>query len=138
MDNQGFGANIFISDEREQVLETGGGLKKATQFFNDDAPFLVHNVDIITNLDLKQFYQNHLQSNALATLAVRKRSTSRYFIFNKKMELRGWQNIKTGEIKLSKRSVGTLASYAFSGIHVISPKIFTLLEETGKFSILNL
>lgn len=135
-DNQGFGANIMISDERVQVLETGGGLKKASRFFEGDEPFLVHNVDVITNLDLKQFYEAHLKNDALATLAVRKRSTSRYLIFDKKMQLRGWQNIKTGEIRLSKRSVGQLTSYAFSGLHVISPRIFPLLTETGKFSII--
>ena len=133
--NQGFGANIMISDERNQVLETGGGLKKAHPFFEGNEPFLVHNVDIITNLDLKKIYDYHLNNNALATLAVRKRSTSRYFIFSGKMQLRGWQNIKTGEIKMSKRSVGKMGSYAFSGIHVISPRFFDLLEETGKFSI---
>ena len=131
-DNDGFGANIIISDERGQLLETGGGLKKVANFLEGNEPFLVHNVDVIHDLDLKQLYHQHQQSNALATLAVRRRSTSRYLIFSPKMQLRGWQNIKTGEVKLSKRSVGQLNLYAFSGIHIISPIFLDLLTEEGK------
>lgn len=135
--NKGWGANITISDERNELLETGGGLKKAAWFFEDGEPFLVHNVDVVHDLDLGQLYQYHLQNEALATLAVRKRSTSRYLLFNNKMQLRGWQNIKTGEVKIAKRTQGQLWSFGFSGIHVIDPKIFHLLTERGKFSIIN-
>ena len=135
--NNGWGANITISDERNELLETGGGLKKAAWFFEDNQPFLVHNVDVIHDLDLNQFYDFHQKNNALATLAIRKRSTSRYLLFNNKKQLRGWQNIKTGEVKIAKRTQGQLWSYGFSGIHIIDPKIFSLLTEDGKFSIIN-
>ena len=135
--HDGFGANITISDERNELLETGGGLKKAVWFFEDNQPFLVHNVDVVHDLDLKHLYDYHLNNNALATLAIRKRSTSRYLLFNNNNELRGWQNIKTGEVKIARRTEGQLWSFGFSGIHVISPEIFPLLTESGKFSIIN-
>lgn len=135
--NNGWGAKITISDERKELLETGGGLKKAAWFFNDGQPFLVHNVDVIHDLDLQKLYQFHLQNEALATLAIRKRSTSRYLLFSNKMELSGWQNIKTGEVKIAKETIGQLWSFGFSGIHIINPKIFSLLTESGKFSIIN-
>jgi NDP-sugar pyrophosphorylase family protein len=135
--NNGWGAKITISDERNELLETGGGLKKAAYFFDNNEPFLVHNVDVIHDLDLRKVYDYHLKNQALATLAVRKRSTSRYLLFNNEMELRGWQNIKTGEIKIAKRTQGQLWSFGFSGIHIIDPKIFSLLTENGKFSIIN-
>lgn len=135
--NNGWGAKITISDERKELLETGGGLKKAAWFFNDGQPFLVHNVDVIHDLDLQKLYQFHLQNKALATLAIRKRSTSRYLLFSNEMELSGWQNIKTGEVKIAKETIGQLWSFGFSGIHIINPKIFSLLTESGKFSIIN-
>jgi NDP-sugar pyrophosphorylase family protein len=135
--NKGWGAKITISDERNELLETGGGLKKAAYFFDTNEPFLVHNVDVIHDLNLRKLYDYHLNNQVLATLAVRKRSTSRYLLFNNEMQLRGWQNIKTGEVKIAKRTQGQLWSYGFSGIHIISPKIFPLLTENGKFSIIN-
>ena len=135
--HDGFGANITISDERNELLETGGGLKKAAWFFEDNQPFLVHNVDVIHDLNLKHLYDYHLKNNALATLAICKRSTSRYLLFNNNNQLRGWQNIKTGEVKIARRTQGQLWSFGFSGIHVISPEIFPLLTESGKFSIIN-
>jgi len=135
--NKGWGAKITISDEREELLETGGGLKKAAWFFNDEQPFLVHNVDIIHDLDLSELYQFHLENEALATLAIRKRTTSRYLLFDNAMQLRGWQNIKTGEVKIAKKTVGQLWSFGFSGIHIMNSEIFNLLNESGKFSIIN-
>ena len=135
--NNGWGAKITISDERNELLETGGGLKKVAWFFEDGEPFLVHNVDVIHDLNLHQMYDYHLENHAIATVAVRKRSTSRYLLFNKEMQLRGWQNIKTGEVKIGKRTQGQLWSYGFSGIHIISPRIFPFLKEKGKFSIIN-
>jgi NDP-sugar pyrophosphorylase family protein len=135
--NKGWGAKITISDERNELLETGGGLKKVAYFFDTNEPFLVHNVDVIHDLNLRKLYDYHLNNQVLATLAVRKRSTSRYLLFNNEMQLRGWQNIKTGEVKIAKRTQGQLWSYGFSGIHIISPKIFPLLTENGKFSIIN-
>ncbi len=131
-----FGIHIEISDERDQVLETGGGLKKAQAFF-DKAPFLLCNTDVITDINLKAFYQSHLNSKALATLATRWRSTSRYLIFDESKVLCGWQNIKTGEVKMSRPSKGNLQLRAFSGMHIIDPKIFEFMTAQGKFSIID-
>ncbi len=135
--NNGWGANITISDERNELLETGGGLKKVAWFFEKGEPFLVHNVDVIHDIDLRKLYDAHVQNKALATLSVLKRPTSRYLIFNNKMQLRGWQNIKTGEVKIAKRTEGQLWNFGFSGIHIIDPAIFPLLTEKGNFSIIN-
>jgi NDP-sugar pyrophosphorylase family protein len=131
-----FGIRIQISDEREEILETGGGLKKACPFFGK-APFLLCNTDVVTDLDLNAFYQAHIASGALATLATRWRSTSRYLIFNEKQTLCGWQNTKTGEVRMSRPVTGNLQLRAFSGIHVINPRIFDLITEEGKFSIID-
>ncbi len=133
-----FGIKITISDERDQILETGGGLKKAATFF-DEKPFLLCNTDIISDVDLRKMYDTHLKSNALATLVVRKRETSRYFIFNESNILHGWMNVKTGEVKLPRSAVGVFKLLAFSGIHVIDPKIFYLMDQKeGFFSIIGI
>ncbi len=136
--NNSFGVRMEISDEREQVLETGGGLKKAQWFFDDGMPFLVCNVDVLTNMDLAAFYDNHLKTSALATLAVRNRPTSRYLLFDGKNRLVGWKNIKTGEVR-SHLDTGKLdfSARAFSGIHAISPRIFDLMPDESKFSIID-
>ena len=84
-----FDINIAISDERNQLLETGGGLKKAQWFLDDKAPFLVHNVDILSNVDLKTLYEQHLQNAALATLVVSQRESMRYFLFDEQHNLKG-------------------------------------------------
>ncbi len=135
-----FGVRIEISDEREKILETGGGLKKAKWFFDDGKPFLVTNVDILTNFDLAEFYKNHLKKNALATLAVRNRVTSRYLLFDNKMQLIGWENIKTKEIRshqtIIQLSNQTINRLAFSGMHVLSPEIFNFMLTEDKFSII--
>ncbi|MCR9285841.1 MAG: nucleotidyltransferase family protein [Bacteroidetes bacterium] len=134
--NNDFGITIEISDERDLLLETGGGLKKATSFFDDGMPFLVCNADILTNLNLKELYDFHLKNNPLATLAVRNRKTSRYLLFNEKnKELVGWENQKTGEVRWSKPSK-EIVHWAFSGIHVIDPKIFELMPNQTIFSII--
>jgi NDP-sugar pyrophosphorylase family protein len=132
-----FGIRMEISDESGQLLDTGGGLKKAGWFFNDNEPFLVHNVDVISDIDLECMYQSHVQSNALATLAVRQRETSRYFLFNDEFKLCGWKNKKTGETKISSVNADSLISLAFSGIQVLDQSIFELITETGKFSMID-
>ncbi|MBK8712861.1 MAG: NTP transferase domain-containing protein [Niastella sp.] len=131
--NKGWGSRITISDETNEVLETGGGLKKASSYFSSSPnPFLLMNVDILTNLNLHKLLQAHHTENAMATLAVSSRQTSRYLLFNKENLLCGWHNDKTGETK------GVAGNKkAFSGIHIISPDIFPLITETGKFSILD-
>ncbi|HPT04466.1 MAG TPA: nucleotidyltransferase family protein [Bacteroidales bacterium] len=135
--NNNFGIQITISDERQLLLDTGGGIKNASHFFDDGKPFLVHNVDILSNINLMALYQKHINSDALATLAVQQRPSSRYFLFDGGAKLCGWQNLKTGETRMAATPVGMLSALAFSGIHVINPEIFPLMTETGKFSIID-
>ncbi len=133
-ENNGWGANVVISDETEAVLETGGGLKKAAPYFlNSNEPFVLMNADILTDLNMANMLVQHMQTNPLATLAVTERATSRYLMFNNNNKLCGWLNDKSGEQK------GTLGTKkAFSGIHIISPSIFPLITEEGKFSMIDL
>ncbi len=135
--NEGFGSRISFSDETGEVLETGGGIKKASWFFENEAePIVVMNVDILTNMNLDEMILQHLKKNPLATLAVSSRQTSRYFLFDDSGELCGWRNVKTGEEKTS-RSAEKYIEKAFSGIHVISPRIFPLIKREGKFSMVD-
>jgi len=133
--NKGWGSNISISDESGELLETGGGLKKAAWFFDVD-PFLVINSDILTDLDLTKIIAFHYQHKPLATLGITNRSSSRYFLFDEKDELCGWRNSKTGEEKISRQKK-PLFPKAFSGIHIISPHIFSLIKQEGKFSMVD-
>jgi NDP-sugar pyrophosphorylase family protein len=135
--NNNFGANIAISNEQNLLLDTGGGLKKAAWFFNDNQPFLVQNVDVMSDLDYKEMLQMHSQSGSLSTLAVCKRETSRYFLLDNQMQLCGWENTKTGEVKIVRPENQNLSRYAFSGIHIIDPAIFQHLNQEGKFSIVD-
>ncbi len=133
-ENRGWGSNISTSDESDEVLETGGGLKKASWYFKQsDHSFVLMNADILTDLDLNAMMHEHKKQHALATLAVTERITSRYLLFNENNLLCGWMNDKTGEIK---GQPGTRK--AFSGIHIIDPKIFSLISEEGKFSMIDL
>jgi MurNAc alpha-1-phosphate uridylyltransferase len=134
--NNGFGSKIIISDEKDEVLETGGGLMKAQKYLADSDPFVLLNVDILTDLDIGKMVEQHIASKALATLAVTNRKTNRYFLFNDLGTLCGWKNIKTGEQKISKEA-NKYFSKAFSGIHVISPAIFPLIKMEGKFSMVD-
>ncbi len=136
-ENNGFGSIVNISDEREEVLETGGGLLKAKWFFeNETAPFVVMNVDVLTDLNFQKMYDQHISTQALITLAVRTRVTSRYLLFNDENLLCGWQNIKTGEKKII-READPLYQKAFSGIQILSHEIFSLIKQTGKFSLID-
>jgi MurNAc alpha-1-phosphate uridylyltransferase len=135
--NNGFGSNITISDESGSVLETGGGLKKAAWFFKDsDGPFVVMNSDVLTDMDLGEMIEQHNFIKPLATLAVTSRHTSRYFLFDEMPYLCGWKNTNTGEQKIS-REANKFFEKAFSGIHVISPEIFSLMKMEGKFSMVD-
>ncbi|NML19696.1 nucleotidyltransferase family protein [Pseudoflavitalea sp. G-6-1-2] len=135
--NNGWGSNITISDERDAVLETGGGLKKAAPLFRDTTdPIVIINVDILTDLDLGAMLQSHRKNTPLATLAVTNRSTSRYFLFDENDTLTGWRNVTSGEEKI-RRVSSVVNQKAFSGIHVISPAIFPLIVQEGKFSIVD-
>ncbi len=130
-----FGINIQISDETEKLLNTGGGLYKAKEFLSQsDEAFFVYNVDIISTVNLKELYKYHTANNALATLAVSDRKTSRYLLFDKKNQLSAWENRSTGELKIIHKH-DSYIPFAFSGIQMLSPKVFDLIEETGAFSI---
>ena len=134
--NDNFGLDIRISDESDALLDTGGGIRKAAPLFDPSSPILIHNVDILHNVDLATFYESAISHDA--TLMVSKRETSRYLIFNDEMRLRAWINIKTGEVKpqSSQSSEGLRA--AFSGLHVFSPRLFPLMAEwPDKFGIID-
>ena len=135
--NDNFGLDIRISDESDALLDTGGGIRKAAPLFDPSSPILIHNVDILHNVDLAKLYDTAADNDA--TLLVSKRETSRYLIFNEEMRLNGWINIKTGEVKPPHRVVGgSEAHFAFSGIHVFSPRLFPLMAEwPDKFGIID-
>lgn len=131
------GVNISISNETDELMNTGGGIKKAAPFFNDDDAFVVMAVDVLTDLDLTSMIKQHQQTDALVTLAVKERKTSRDLMFDKVGLLAGWKHNETGETKLVAGRVQD-KGYGFSGIHVISTKLFSLMQENGAFSIVDL
>ena len=134
-----FDLRIEISDERDKLLDTGGGVKKAKWFFDDGKPFLVHNVDILSNIDLQSLYQQHLETSPLATLVVSERDTFRYFLFDEEARLKGWINEKTGEVRPDHLThIELYNKLAFSGIQVLSPDVFKLMEHfPDHFSIVD-
>lgn len=132
-----FGVSITISNESDELLDTGGGLLKARDFFNDGKPFLVHNVDILTDLNLTGIYNFHLEHNPLATLAVKDRSTSRSLLINDNQELSGWKNNQSGKTIIAKGHETDLKPIAFSAVYVVNPQIFPLIREQGVFSIMD-
>jgi N-acetyl-alpha-D-muramate 1-phosphate uridylyltransferase len=134
-DNGGYGSWVTVSDEREAVLETGGGLKKAGWYFEDEEDFVVINVDVLTNLDLGRMIAAHQESDAFATLAVMQRNSSRQLLFDEHMILCGWTNTGTGEQKISRETL-SLRPFAFSGVQVLSTEILRMPFE-GKFSMID-
>ncbi len=131
-----FGIPVHISDETENLLDTGGGLKKAARFFVGAEPVLVYNVDIISNMNFSQLIAEHRKSGALVTLVVRNRKTQRYFKFDAEKRLVGWINRKTGETKVSNsENFDKAIEMAYSGIHIFNPEIFPLMPETDRFSV---
>ena len=142
---QDYAPMVHFSDETEQLLETGGGLKKAQMLFRDDLPILIHNVDILDNVDFDWFARQH-QPDEDAVLLVSRRKTKRYLLFDSAMRLMGWKNIETGELKspfpwlremeitiddnleVHVASHSSLYAFAFSGIHSFSPRLFPLME----------
>ena len=137
--NNNFGITIHISDETDMLLDTGGGIKKASSFFNE--PFLIHNVDILSNVDLKSLYEYHLTSGNDATLLVSPRKTVRYLLFDEGNQLCGWVNKDTLQTKPEGfvYQPEVQKEYAFSGIHIVSPSLFNYMGEnwTGKFPIMD-
>ncbi len=163
-DNDNFGLDIRISDETDKLLETGGGIKKAYPLFDPSEPILIHNVDILSNVDLRKFYQletkdlqneNFAQSTQqadvsqgeavaqpplAARLLVSERKTKRYLLFDNTMRLVGWTNIETGEVKSPYKDLDPkkYKMYAFSGIHMVAPSLFPLMDdEPDKFPIMD-
>jgi NDP-sugar pyrophosphorylase family protein len=135
-----FGMRIEISRE-DALLDTGGGLKKAGYFFLEDSsrpdePFILHNVDVISTIDLRRMAQFHTDNQALATLAAQDRKTSRYLLFDQQLQLCGRRSGHDGELEIV-RSSPQLHALAFAGIHVISPRLIPKLVEEGAFSIIN-
>ena len=133
-ENRNFGAQITLSDERDQLLDTGGGLVKAAPFFGRD-PFLVHNVDILTDLDLNGLMNCHMKKGSIATLAVKRRETSRSLLMDENQILCGWRDNRTGE-EILARGKENLTPIAFSGNYALNPRIFSLLPASGAFPIM--
>ncbi len=147
-DNNNFNTDILVSDESEKLLDTGGGIKKAAPLFLEDNPILIHNVDILSNVDLRKFYDTACRINtetgttdADAVLLVSQRKTKRYLLFNDDMRLVGWTNIETGEVRSPYPNLNPTSCrmYAFAGIHVISPRMFKMMDEEfpDKFGIID-
>lgn len=155
-----FGVDIRVSDETEMLLDTGGGIKNAAPFFNTSEPVLIHNVDILSNVDLRELYnyacEAEIEQKVDAVLLVSLRKTKRYLIFNKDMRLVGWTNVDTGEVKSPYETLRELTFtqpydnnnvtneqygytlFAFSGIHIIGNKVFEAMNEcSAKFPIMD-
>jgi len=156
LDAHHYGVDIYVSDETEQLLDTGGGIKRAASLFNRHLPVLIHNVDILSNVDLAAFYRHALEINIDALLLVNRRVTQRYLIFDSNMRLVGWTNVATGEVKSPHDEIRQLhfvspteaeSSYfqhscylcAFSGIHVLAPSAVQAVEavDEDKFPIMD-
>lgn len=151
-ENTASDVSVSISDESDCLLDTGGGIRHARRFLEGTgAPFLVHNVDIISDIDLRHLYGSH-RHGALATLSVSSRESSRYLLFDDDMRLAGWVNENTGQVRSPYPDLepSKCRKYAFSGIHVLDPKVFEVMEEYdekaqekgmngfgGKFSIID-
>ena len=138
--NDNFGMDICISDETDKLLETGGGIKKAWALFNPSEPILIHNVDILSNVDLKKFYEAGEGEAFAARLIVSERKTKRYLLFDDTMRLVGWTNIETGEVKSPYNHLDPkkCRMYAFSGIHMVAPSLFPLMDdEPDRFPIMD-
>ena len=134
-----FGVEILFSDERQMLLETGGAIKHAVDLLGDE-PFLIHNVDILSNVDLKNLIASHNESGSAATLLVSKRNSTRALLFNAEGNLTAWTNKTTGEVKspYSDIDITKLNEFAFSGIHIFSPRLFKYFGAyPEKFSIID-
>jgi N-acetyl-alpha-D-muramate 1-phosphate uridylyltransferase len=134
--NNGWGSEIVISDETNEVLETGGGLLKAKDLFKQGERFITCNVDILTDLDLNKLFAFHEKHKPLISFAVTDRKTSRYFLFDENNRLCGWRNTKTGEERIAIAKPG-LIEKAYSCVVVFEPEIFSLVPFHGKFSLVD-
>lgn len=130
-----YNADIFISEEKDLLLDTGGGLLNAKQYFDPSRDILIHNVDIISKIDFLEMYKFHCENNVIATLAVSQRETSRYLLFDNENNLCGWENNKTGE-KIIAKDDKNLIRFGFSGIQFIKPELINLINKEGSFPII--
>ncbi len=138
LDNKkNFGIDIYVSDERSGLLNTGGAIIKAKDFISGKKSVLVHNVDIITDTDLKKVAQLHNSSKNLVTLCVRNRKTSRYLLFSDSDLLVGWKNKDTGEVKWVDTIYTDFRELAYSGIYILNPDFIENIKYTGSFSIID-
>lgn len=128
---------VVVSDESDQLLDTGGGLLKARPLFDAKSPVLLYNVDIVTTTNLQDFISFHRSHRELASLMVKHRPTTRYLLFNEHMELAGWENLNTNN-KIITKETSNYNAFGFQGIHIVEPRIFDLILETGKFPIMEL
>jgi NDP-sugar pyrophosphorylase family protein len=137
--NDAFGIRIAISDERDELLDTGGGISNTAWFFDDNQPFLVHNVDILSNANLKELYDKHVHADTLATLLVSERNTFRHLLFDEQNLLQGWINEKTGETKPAGLSnIESYRKLAFAGIQMLNPEVFEHMKNFGdKFPVMD-
>ena len=138
LSNDNFGMDIRISDERELLLDTGGAIKKAKPLFIPNAPVLIYNVDILSSLKLEDLFAAHTGNQALATLNLRDKNTSRCLCFNKDGLLSGWKDESSGEVKIVNETYKASETFSFSGIHIIDSKLLGLIEEGAVFSIIDL
>lgn len=134
LDSLDLGVDVRISREEERALETGGGVLHAAPLFRRDGPFLLHNGDVISEIDLEGLLAVQRTGRALATLAVHARDTSRFFLFDR-AGLLGWENVATGQSERVRPPDGEVRRLAFAGIHAIDPRFLDLIEERGAFSI---
>ncbi|HEX2683447.1 MAG TPA: sugar phosphate nucleotidyltransferase, partial [Ferruginibacter sp.] len=132
--HNGWGSNIFISDETDELLETGGGLLKARDLLEDGEPFITLNADFLTNLDINALLDFHAEKNALISFGITNRKTSRYFLFDEENRLCGWRNTATGEERISIAN-DNLKEMAYSCVVVFQPEVFDLIPQRGKFSL---
>jgi NDP-sugar pyrophosphorylase family protein len=135
--NKSFGIEIVLSEEHDELLETGGGLAKARWFLDGSDPFLIHNVDILSDIDLQDMLRFHKKRKPMVSLAVRNRVSSRYLLFDEEMALKGWMNNKTGETILAENLSKPLKKLAFSGIHIVNPDIFRYFTEIKRYRIID-
>lgn len=130
-----FNSRVEVSDERDRLMDTGGGVLKAAEFLNIGEPFLVHNVDVFTNLDFARLIRTHKSDNALITIAVKKRITSRSLLFDEQNRLSGWQHNQTMEKKIIRNYSGELTDYGNSCIYIINPEFFSLVNTREPISL---
>jgi len=136
--NKNFNVNIEISDERDSLLDTGGAVLHAKKLLENTEYFLIHNTDIISDINIHNLIECHKKSESIATLAVQKRNSSRKLVFNEENFLCMWRDIHKQEIKIARNTTKKLTDWSFCGIHVINSSIFKYINEKGKFSIIDL